>query len=46
MKSGLDTPIQKLDSEWLEGGFLYKLRERQFDPAGYVRFENILNNAK
>ena len=46
MKSGLDTLIQKLDSEWFEGGFLYKLRERQFDPAGYVRFENLLNNAK
>jgi len=38
--------IEKLDAEWLQGGFLYKLRECEFDVAGYVRFENLLNTAK
>src|SRR5690242_10426225 len=38
--------LEKLDQEWLEGGFLHKLRDREFDPVGYVRLENILNGIR
>ena len=46
LKSGLETLTKQLDDEWLDGGFLYKLRECEFDAAGYVRLERLLNSAK
>ena len=45
-KRGLDAVVERLDREWLEDGFLYKLRDGEFDMAGYVRFENVLNTAR
>lgn len=45
-RTGLAALNEQLDSEWLEGGFLYKLRECEFDAAGYARFEALLGKAK
>lgn len=37
---------EKLDREWLDEGFLNKLRNGEFDVAGYVRFEGVLNTLR
>jgi len=37
---------EELDREWLEEGFLHKLREREFDDAGFVRLEKLLLRAQ
>ncbi len=44
--TGLEALNQNLDKEWLEGGFLYKLRNLEFDVSGYMRFEGLLHTAK
>lgn len=38
--------IEKFDLEWLEGGFLYQLRECHFDVRGYMRLESLFHTLK
>lgn len=38
--------VEKFDQEWLEGGFLYLLRECKFDAKGYLRLESLFHTLK
>lgn len=46
MTNDIEVLTRKLEIEWLEGGFLHKLRDCEFDAAGYVRLESLLNSAR
>lgn len=38
--------VEKFDQEWPEGGFLYRLREGEFDAHGCLRLESLFHTLK